>query len=197
MNKAESHSGTEVVTLRDLFDLTEANFAGAATAAILATQTLAPLELQLLKEMKYFPWKSFAASLGRHALELFRTHLSDILLGAWQKYHVLSEYADSSKHPPGELASVPVFEHTVKSEHHPHLEIRFREQTYEIVFDVELELTLKELILQVQDARIKAIQSGVVEGSGTISLGPAELVKAPFKPRPLPGILRLGEGVSI
>lgn len=84
MNNAESHPGTEMVTLRDLFDLTEANFAGAATAAILATQTLAPLELQLLKEMKYFPWKSFAASLGRHALELFRTHLSDILLGAWQ-----------------------------------------------------------------------------------------------------------------
>ncbi len=39
-----------------------------------------------------------------------------------------------------------------------------------IVFDVTLVLTLKGLVLKIQDGKIKAIQTDSCEGNGTIAL---------------------------
>ncbi len=197
MSAASPQAALPCLTLTDLFRPNRADFSARATAAILAAGTLLPLQGLLLGELRYFPWQSFLASLGTKALELLQTRLPDILEGAWQKYQELEEYRDPAKHPPNETASVPLLERSFTSEHKPYLQVRFREHTYEVVFLVKLELVLKELTLEVQGGRIRAVQSGSLEGSGTISLGEVELAKKEFEPLPLPGRLALGDGIRL
>ncbi len=185
------------LTLVELFDLTSGNFCVPTTAAILTVGVLGPLEKAILGEISYFPWVSFVGSLGGKSLELFQTRLLDILVGGWQKTQELLEFRDKTKHPPEEVATVPLFERSFTSEHHPYIEILFRQETYKVVFDVELKLALKELVLEIQDAKIKAVHSGSLEGSGSISLAGADLVTKEFPPVKLPGIVKLGESISI
>ncbi len=96
------------------------------------------------------------------------------------------------------LLAKPLAEHTVKSEHHPYVEILVNGQsTGRIVFDVSIVLILKGFVLKIQDARIKAVQTGSLQGKGKFSLGDAVLAEKVFDQNPLPGSIDLGEGVAL
>jgi hypothetical protein len=185
------------ITLVDLFEPTFDNFGAPAAAVILTGAALVPLQTALFRELSYFPWKSFVGSLGTKAMDLLRTRLSDILVGTLQKSREILEYRDRAKHPPQEAATVPLFDRTFTSEHHPALEILFRESRYEVVFDVDLRLAMKGLILEIENAQIKAVHSGSLEGSGSISLWGVDLLKKQFPSVMLPGIVKLGRGIAI
>jgi hypothetical protein len=92
---------------------------------------------------------------------------------------------------------VPLFERSISSTLHPRIDIVFRGMIYPVVFDVELKLTMKEIFLEIQDATIKAVHSGSLVGSGSISILGAELMNKPFPPVKLPGMVKLGKGIRI
>ena len=195
--KSPLNASARNITLVDLFEPTFDNFCAPAAAVILASVALVPLQSALLRELSYFPWRSFVGSLGTKALDLLQTRLSDILVGTLQKSREILEYRDRAKHPPEEVATVPLFDRPFTSEHHPALEILFRESRYQVVFDLELRLAMKGLILEIENAQIKAVHSGSLEGSGSISLWGVDLLKKQFPPVMLPGIVKLGEGIPI
>jgi hypothetical protein len=196
MNNSLDASARDL-TLVDLFEATVANFGTPATAAILTVGALAPLQTAVLAELSYFPWNKFVTSLGPKALELLQIRLLDILVGVWQKSREVLEYRDKARHPPTEEAMIPLIQRSITSDFHPYIEILFRGKTYPVVFDIELKLTMKEIFLEIQNARIKAVHSGSLQGSGSISLLGAELMKKQFPPVNLPGIVKLGQGIRI
>src|SRR5262249_9763570 len=77
----------------------------------------------------------------------------------WQKSRDILEVSEKTKHNPGQAQTVPLFERDFKTSQSPYLEIVYRQTTYQIYFDVELKLTMKQVILKIQDGRIKAVQS--------------------------------------
>ena len=197
MSQSAGSETGRAISLADLFELAPSSFGAAAAAAIVTSGALAPLQAAVLAELSHFPWQSFIGSLGTRSLELFQTHLSDILQSVWQKYREISEYRDTAKHPPEEVASVPMHEHTFTSKHQPCLEIVFRGTKHRVTFDIQLNLEVTELILSIQSGKIKSVQSGSLRGSGSISLGPVELTRKEFQPILLPGTLALGDGIQI
>lgn len=99
------------------------------------------------------------------------------------------------------MNQVYLVDHSVKSEHHPSLEIVSKGQTLaRVEFNVTAVLTLRGLELLIQDAKIKTIRTGSFEGEGTITIGQTkeiELAKKSFEPIQLPGAIDLGEGISL
>jgi hypothetical protein len=190
-------ASTRDLTLVDLFGATVANFGVPAATAILTVGALAPLQRAVLAELSYFPWAQFVSSLGPKALDLLQTNLLDILVGTWEKSREILEYRDKTKHPPNEVAAVPLYERSITSKLQPYLEILFRGKTYRVAFDIELTLTMKDIILEIENSTIKAVHSGSLQGSGSISLWGVELMKRPFPLVKIPGIVKLGKGIRI
>jgi len=88
-----------------------------------------------------------------------------MLVRAWEKYKVLSEWTNNENFPPGRINNVDLIFHTVKSEHHPRLEIMVNGiKTQEIEFKVELSLLIHAITLKLQDGRIKEISAGNCRG---------------------------------
>jgi len=119
------------------------------------------------------------------------------LIGTWQKSREILDFRDQQKHPANVVDTVPLFERSIPWKFQPYLEILFRGKVYQVVFDIELTLIMKDIILEIENATIKAVHSGSLDGSGSISLWGAELIKRSFPTVRLPGIVKLGKGIRI
>ena len=191
-------SPTRELTLVDLFGANSENFSLGAAAAMLASPALLPLHAAIAGDLNYFPWREFVTGLGTSALELLQTRLLDICVFGLQKSRQILDYRDRTKHPPGQVATVPLFERSFKTQQRPYLEILYHHVPYKIYFDVEVTLTMKQVVLEIRNGRITAVHSGFLEGSGSVSYeGATILRKDKFATVKLPGILKLKEGIPI
>ena len=130
--------------------------------------------------------------------DLFNDDLFDLISKAWEKYDVLSEYG--KKKSPEQIASVELVDHTMTIELHPYLEIMFAASPRPILihFDVSLNLTLKGLILNIENAVIKSVSAGTCEGEAEIQINKIRVPRKPsFGPIQLPGKVKLGQGIAI
>jgi len=185
------------INLKQLFAL-EKKIPPSAKTAIQASARTAIVKEKLAAEVRLLPWGPVCDIIVDKIAELVDIKLVDVLMAAWKKYQLLEKYADRSRYGPEETLLVPLAEHTVKSEHHPYLEILFREHPVgKLVFDVTLELKLQGITLKIQDATIKAIQTGSCQGQGRIKLEDTMLVEKKFEAVALPGAIDLGPGISL
>ncbi len=130
--------------------------------------------------------------------DLLNVKVMSILAGAWAKYELLKRYADRREYPPEEIVLLPLAEHTVKSEHHPYIEILLNGSPVgKIIFDVIVALKLESFELKLQDGKIKAVTAGTVQGSGEISFYGVTLVKKDFQPVTVPASINLGDGIPL
>ena len=117
---------------------------------------------------------------------------------AWRKYGALAEYTDPSRHPPEEVALVPLADHTVRSDHHPYLEVLIDDRPIgKITFDITLAVTLRGFELKLQGGKIKAIQTGSWQGKAGVALEKAVIYEKTLDEIRLPGSIDLGEGLSL
>ncbi len=124
--------------------------------------------------------------------------MTDILVAAWRKYREIRKYSDSAAYPPGETFLVPLAEHTVRSVHHPGIEILVDEHPVATVeLEIEIALRLEGAILRISDGRIKGITTGSCTGKGIIKCEGFTLLERKSEPYRLPGTIDLGEGIPI
>ena len=148
--------------------------------------------------------KSFASS--KAMLEMIKTYgdellnidIRSILLGAWCKYQGISELAGNGNSKPDETILVPLKKHTINSKHEPALEFTLNDISLgEIKFLLELELTLKGVILYIKNQKITKFSLGSCEGKGSLSCFNFPLLEKESKPWNLSGTIDLGNGISI
>ncbi len=124
--------------------------------------------------------------------------LSDILVAAWQKYREIRKYSDSIAYPPGETFLVPLAEHTVRSIHHPGIEILVDDHPVaRIELEVEIALTMEGALLKISDGKIKGITTGSCSGKGIIKCEGFTVLEKETEPFRMPGVIDLGEGIPI
>jgi hypothetical protein len=93
---------------------------------------------------------------------------------------------------------VPLSEHTVKSEHNPHVEILVNDEPVgKIAFQIALTFTVRGAILIVQDGKIRGFKTGEIRGKGTLKCEGLLLLEQDFRAIPLPGSVDLGDGIPI
>jgi hypothetical protein len=114
--------------------------------------------------------------------EMLNTPVSDILTRAWNQSRELRKALDETrtKH---ETAMVPLLDHTIKSEQHPHIDLLEGEKPVaRLAFAVELQVKLKGLVLKIDSGEIKEIVAGEIKLKGTVKLGEYIIAEKDFKP---------------
>lgn len=143
-----------------------------------------------------FPW--VIQQIRQKLPDLFDIKVVDVLVLAWKKYLLLAKYSDTKGYSPDDIILVPLAEHSLKYQQHPYLEVIVADRPAgRVTFDVTLSFKLKGFVVKVQNARIKAIQTGTCEGKGSIALEEAVLVEKAFSAIPLPGSIDLGDGITL
>ncbi|MBZ5538076.1 MAG: hypothetical protein LAO31_19145 [Acidobacteriia bacterium] len=186
------------MNLKDWFALPGDDLPPAARTAVESSRFMPALREALLKESRAIKWGAVSDVLVKKILETLDVPLLDILLPAWKKYREIEEFADPKKYPPADTYLVSLAEHTVKSEHHPYVEVLFKGATLgRIDFTLTVELTLEGFVLQIQGGRIKAIRTGTIKGQGSLALETTVVLEKDFGSIELPGMLQLGEGIPL
>ncbi|MBZ5554583.1 MAG: hypothetical protein LAO21_17845 [Acidobacteriia bacterium] len=186
------------MNLRDCFALPDNTLPPASRTAVESSRFMPALREALAKGSKAIKWDAVSDVLAKKILETLDVPLLDILLPAWKKYREVEEFADPGKYPPADTYLVSLAEHSVKSEHHPCVEVLFKgAKLTQIDFTLTAEFTLEGFVLQIQGGRIKAIRPGTIKGQGSLALETTVVLEKDFGSIELPGMLQLGEGIPL
>lgn len=147
----------------------------------------------IARHIKAVQWKIIEGEIRKKTLEALKVDAVGLLTSAWSKYKSLSDFVEKGTSV-GKTAHLPLAEHSITAEMHPNLEIQLgRLLTKRIVFDVELELKLKGLVLKIENGKIVEVEGGSCEGSGEIKVQEHSLVHKSFGPIHLPHKVHLGK----
>jgi hypothetical protein len=191
---------TEVgtITLRELFKIDPNEITARAESGVDLYRDSAELKESVKKEARAIRWPWVRGLVAEKSREILNLNIVDVLADAWKKYTEIEKYADGQKYGPEESFLVPLAEHTVKSKHHPYVEILLAEKPVgRVVFDLEFSLTLDGFVLKIQDGIIREILTGSAKGEGKLSLATVSLFKRETRPLDFPGHIPLGRGIPL
>lgn len=121
--------------------------------------------------------------------DVMETPVAPALRKVYGKSNVLYRYLDRDKYDPEETITVELAEHTVASNHAPHLDVIINgKELPPLKLDIKLALDLKGLILTIRDARIWKISPGSCKGSGSVTFYGKSLLKKESASYALPAI---------
>jgi hypothetical protein len=159
---------------------------------------LSHLREKVLREAHGIQWPAAFSEILKRVENLLDPDIPGIMATAWNKYRLLRKYLDRDKYPPDKTVMVSLAAHTVKSEHRPAIEIMINDQLVgKVDFLVTVSLAFEGLTLKIRGGRILEIQTGSCIGKGAISCENCMLVERETAPFPLPGVVKLGDGVPI
>lgn len=97
---------------------------------------------------------------------LFHISLLDVLTEGWKKYKLISKSLEESKRASKETTLKPLVTHTLKSVHHPYVELLMDKQPIgKLEFELTAAFKVEGLILKIQNGAITEIKSGTCQGS--------------------------------
>ncbi len=151
-----------------------------------------------LEKMAKIKWSVVLEHIVDNLPALLNIPIPGIVAKAWSGYKELLKYRDQNTYPPGETFLLPMSDHTIRSEHHPSLDISINgQQIGKVEFTIAVSLLLEGLILKIQDAKIKEIRIGNCSADGVIMFENLVIMKKTSPNISLPGSFNLGEGVAI
>lgn len=161
-------------------------------------KTLDSIEQTFSEEKGSMLWPDFSDEIMSRADELLNIPLPDVLVRAWRESGILNKYTNKEEYNPEEVIFIELREHTITSDHKPHLDLEINNRSIrKITFEINLEITVKGIILKVQDAKIRQITTGNVKASGVINCEGHEIVRNETEEINLPGTIDLEEGIPI
>jgi hypothetical protein len=144
-------------------------------------------------------WPTMSGACAQALQTSLDIKLIDVLVGGWTKLVKLQAYLDHDRYPPSEICPFPLVEHTIRSVHHPCVEVLVDEVQIEptITFNLEFTLNLEGIVLDIQGGRIIAIRTGSFAGGGTLKYASIILCEVETPKYEIPGIIVLDEGIAI
>jgi len=151
-----------VVTVRDVFDLPHA---GSPEESSPRWQTLRQWINEELQGVKRSAFDDVSAKIE----ELLEIPITDIFLASWKRTDAIKDLLEESRKAPDSITSVELGDHSIKSQHHPHVEVRNRNgSSKKVGFTLRLLFKLKGFSLRIQNGSITAMQSGPCEMQGAL-----------------------------
>jgi hypothetical protein len=96
--------------------------------------------------------------------------LGDVLVGAWKVHQQFAKYTDSAQYPPEKVSCVELLTHHIKSKYEPYIELLLDGKSAgRIEFALELDVSLLAGILVIQDKRIRRLEPGKCNVTGTLA----------------------------
>ena len=182
----------EPVTIREVFDLPKE---GQIDSQPNRWQIV---EQRIKKEVKDVKFPAALHELGPKICELFNVPLPDVLVTSWKKVGALQDLLEKSRKSPDEVMYLELAQHSINSEHKPHLEMRIKDlPVKQIEFPVKLVFNLKGFVLKVKAGAIQQIQTGTCEVKGTISYAGQVIVEKKLTPIKLPGTINVPPALGL
>jgi hypothetical protein len=187
------------LTLKTFFVYKDEDTPRTGTSAMESVTTISNLRKKFVDEVHDIQWPTAFSEIMKNLANLLDVGIPDIMTTAWNKYQLLRKYLDKDKYSPNKSILVSLTKHTVKSQHHPSIEVFVNEQLIgKVDFTVTVSLEFEGLILKIRDGRIMEITTGSCTGNGVVSCGDYTLIKRETAPFRLPGTVQLGgSGVPI
>lgn len=180
------------VTIREVFDLPKE---GDKDAQPKRWQVV---EERIRNEVKDVKFPAALHDLGPKICELFNVPLPDVMVTSWKKVGGLQALLEKSRNAPDEVMYLELAQHSINSEHKPHLEMRIKDlPVKKIEFLVKLVFNLKGFVLKVKAGAIQEIQTGACEVKGTISYAGNVIVEKKLTPIKLPGTVRVPASLGL
>lgn len=170
-------------TVRDVFELPEPGAEG--------SDNWKTFKEKVSKEVKGIKTAAMP-DLARKVAELFEIPIPDIFLTSWKKAGGIQTLLEESRKAPETAMHAELGDHTINSQHRPHIEIRIQNKTVKkLEFTLKLVFNLKGFVLKIQDGRIREMQSGSCEVRGKMEYQGLVIADKKLAPITLPGVISL------
>lgn len=104
--------------------------------------------------------------------------IDQILLSAWSQHRDLVGDLEKSKKLKGETILVPLADHTIRSTHHPAVEVMVNDRRVAAFkFNANLMMRIQQAVLKVEHGEVVGVESGAWHGVGQLKCGPVTLVE--------------------
>ncbi len=104
--------------------------------------------------------------------------INQILRSAWSQHRDLIDDLEKSKQAKGETFLVPLANHTIRSTHHPAVEVMVNDRRVAAFkFNANLMMRIKDAVLKVEAGNVIGAESGAWQGIGQLKCGPVTLVE--------------------
>lgn len=122
--------------------------------------------------------------------ELFDIPIPEIFLTAWTKAHVLQNFLAESQKDPETVLELELAEHTVNSQHRPHIEVSIQNTPVKrIEFTLRLIFKLKGFVLKIQSGAIREMRTGKCDARGTLEYQGLLIAEKMLAPISLPAVV--------
>jgi len=190
--RADEPKADAPVTIGEVFDLPKEGKADSQPARWQV------VEERIKKEVKDVKFPAALHDLGPKICELFNVPLPDVMVTSWKKVGGLQALLEKSRNSPDEVMYLELAQHSINSEHKPHLEMRIKDlPVKKIEFLVKLVFNLKGFVLKIKAGAIQEIQTGACEVKGTISYAGNVIVEKKLTPIKLPGTVRVPAALGL
>lgn len=130
--------------------------------------------------------------LAKKVAELFEIPIPDIFLTSWKKAGGIQTLLEESRKAPETAMHAELGDHTINSQHRPHIEIRIQNKSVKkLEFTLNLVFNLKGFVLKIQDGRIREMQTGSCEVRGKMEYQGLVIADKKLAPITLPGVISL------
>jgi len=110
--------------------------------------------------------------------DALNVQINQILRSAWSQHRDLLDDLEKSKQAKGETFLVPLANHTIRSTHHPAVEVMVNDRRVAAFkFNANLMMRIKDAVLKVEAGRVIGVESGAWQGIGQLKCGPMTLVE--------------------
>ncbi len=150
------------------------------------------LTAKIKEEIKDVKWPGSLPDISKKAGELLNIKIPDILVTSWKKEQAVQNIIGESASSPDETFYIELVEHTIKSEHHPYIELIVKGMALKkIEFLLSILFKLKGFVLKIKDGAIEEIQTGNCEIEGAFKYQDITLARKKLSPVKLPGTIHL------
>src|SRR6266403_1197640 len=115
------------LTLRELFQVDPKDLSARVEPGLEVYRAAQNAREKIAKEARTIRWPWVRKIVAEQSEELLNPNVVDVLVNSWKKYMRIEKYADSANYAPSQKILEPLAEHTVKSEHHPYVQILLKE----------------------------------------------------------------------
>lgn len=180
-----------VVTVRDVFDLPQP---GSSEESSPRWQSLR----QWINEDLAVAKSPAMEDVGATIEELLHIPVSDIFVKSWKETDAIKVLLAESRKSPEAVTNVELADHTIKSKHHPHIEVRRKKATSKkIEFTLRLLFKLQGFSLRIQNGNITEMLTGPCEMQGTLEYQGLAVVEQKNGPINLPQVIAFNEGQKV
>jgi hypothetical protein len=161
----------------------------------LTTASNAPARLRRLAQGRRYVTE---LELATQVEAILRSGLSDLVAAAWAGFEAVQTGAAKSRQHPDDPVFVPLANHRAARSYAPRLDVYLDEALLaRFVLQVHAELALTGVILKLLAGRIVSVGAGTWAGTGSLSCNGAVLAHRTTGPKPLPGVVALGDGIAV